>query len=207
MIPHARTRTNPAAWGRRQLALLLCLALCLACEGNDPVEPDDRLCTVDTGLGAEIVGRSSPVAFCLDDDDVSVVLTTSNRYDVSGQMSTASGVFQIRMVFALRADFPVSLTPVSTVAEATADPDNVWIYYEEAPDGGDPIESLAVTAGTFRLTFSDENVLTGTMKGISFNMGDVSNSDPAGTRTISEGFFSLSVKSPAVALDRAARSR
>jgi hypothetical protein len=207
MISHARSTTNLVRRVRAALALALVMAGLVACSDNNPAEPNDRLCNVDTGLGAEILGRSGPLEFCLDDGDVSVLLTTSNRYDISGQLSTSAGVFQIRMVFALRADAPVSLTPVSTVGEATASPDNVWIYYNEAPDGVDPIESAGVSGGSFRLTFSDDKVVTGTMKNVSFPMRDVSTGDPVGTRAISEGFFSLSVKSPAVALDRIAQSR
>jgi hypothetical protein len=179
--------------------LLLAAALLASCGKDSGVDPDERLCNGEAGLGAAIQGRAEPLEFCLDDGDVSVLLTSLDRYDIAARLTTADGDFQIRMVFAVRSDFPVSLIPVSTIGEATADPGNVWIYYEEVPDGADAIESLEVTGGSFRLTFSDEDVLAGTIEGINFTMHDVSSGDEAGKRRISEGFFSLSVKSPTAA--------
>jgi len=182
-------------------------ALCMASCGtnDDPTNPNDRLCGGEAGLGARIEGRSSPVQFCLDDGDVSVVLTSADRYDVAGQMTTAAGTFQIHMVFAQRADVPVTLTPAATLDDALADPGKVWVYYSEIPDGGDAIESVAPTGGTFRLTFGNDKVITGTLNNIVFDMTKISNGDPAPARTISEGFLSLSVKSPAAAVLQASR--
>ena len=203
MISQTGATTNPRrtpGWVRSTLGSLIILTLLASCSGSsNPVDPNDRLCGGEAGLGARIEGRSQPLAFCVDDGDVSVLLTASDRYDIAAQLNTPRGVFQIRMVFALRSDFPVSLVPVATIAEATADPGKVWIYYVEIPNSGNAIESLETSGGSFRLTFSDENVLAGTLENIALTMHDVSSGDTVGTRKLAEGFFSLSVKSPTAA--------
>jgi len=183
----------------RLLAAFL-LLLIVSCGGKDDgVQPTDRLCNGEAGLGARIEGRSSPVDVCLNDADVSVLLTSSNRYDIAGQAKLPGVTVQIRMVFSVRPDAPVSLSPVSTLDEAIADANAVWIWYEEIPDRGDAIESSAVAGGSFRLTFSDDRILAGTIKDVTFTMRNVTNGDAAGTRLLREGFFSLSVKNPVTA--------
>ena len=179
------------------LPAVFLLFLAVSCGGNDDgVQPTDRLCNGEAGLGARIEGRSSPVDLCLNDADVSVLLTSANRYDIAGQARLPGVTLQIRMVFALRADAPVSLSPVSTLDQAIADADAVWIRYVEIPDRGDAIESSAVAGGSFRLTFSDDKILAGTLENITFTMRNVTSGDEVGTRRVSEGFFSLSVKNP-----------
>lgn len=201
MISQPRTSTNPLPRKRRAFrgvaaGLLILAAFLGACgAGDGGVDPGERLCNGEAGLGALIQGRAEPLEFCLDDDEVSVTITAFDRYDITAGMDTPDGVFRIRMVFALRPDFPVALVPVSTIDEALMYPGRAWIHYEETPDGGDAIGSLEVTGGSLRLGFNDENVLTGMLADITLTMRDPATGDAAGTRTLSEGFFSLSVKS------------
>ena len=200
MISQPRTSTNPLLRNRRAsrgvaAGLLILAAFLGACGGSDSgVDPGERLCNGEAGLGALIQGRAEPLEFCLDDDDVSVTITAFDRYDITAGMDTPDGVFRMRMVFALRPDFPVSLVPVATLDEALMYPGRAWIYYEETPDGGDAIASLEVTGGSFRLGFNDENVLTGMLEDVTLTMRDPATGDFVGTRKIAEGFFSLSVK-------------
>lgn len=201
MISQPRTSTKPPPRGRRAFRALTTGFFVLAaflggCGGRDSgVDPNERLCNGEAGLGALIQGRTEPLEFCLDDGDVAVTLTDFDRYDITARMDTPDGAFRIRMVFALRPDFPVSLVPAPTLDEAIMYPGRAWIYYEEVPDGGDAIGSLGVTGGAVRLGFNDENVLTGMLEDITLTMRDLASGDAVGTRTLSEGFFSLSVKS------------
>ncbi|HEU4930403.1 MAG TPA: hypothetical protein VFU38_11285 [Candidatus Krumholzibacteria bacterium] len=196
MIAHARSATNSPRYTTTMVALFLCAAGASSCsDDQNLVDPNGRLCGGETGLGVLIQGRAEPFEFCVDDENVGAVLTSLNRYDVGAQVSNDEGDFVVRMVFAVR-DFPASLRIVDTLAEATTDIDAVWLYYEEVPAGGDPIESAASSGGTFTLGVVDEEVATGTFKNVTFAMRDFSTGEPAGERKFAEGTFSISVKVP-----------
>ncbi len=192
MITQRRRRTNTRYRG---LAALAALLLIVACGEDDPFDPDQRLCGGETGVGLRIAGRADPFEFCVDDPDVSVVLTSQNRYDVRAEVTSADGTFVVRMVFAVQS-FPAALRVTADLAEATSDPGAVWLYYQEIPTGEDPVESFAVDGGSFTLSFVDENVATGTLKNVRFQMRDFTTGDPVGSRTFTEGMFSISVKPP-----------
>ena len=202
MIAQRGRPTNPS-YGGSAAALAALLLLIGACGKDDPASPGERLCGGETGLGLLIEGRADPLEFCVDDPDVSVVLTSQNRYDVRAEVSTADGTFVVRMVFAVRS-FPATLRITDSLAETTNDPGVVWLYYEEIPAGGDPIESFAVTGGTFTLSFVDADVATGVLKNVVFEMRDFSSGDPAGQRKFADGMFSISTKEPTAAARRVA---
>ncbi|MCI0451962.1 MAG: hypothetical protein L0Z51_06145 [Candidatus Latescibacteria bacterium] len=206
MITHAGRPTNTRDFARAAAlgAFMLMLAGCG--DEGDPVDPGGRLCGGETGLGLLIEGRADPLEFCVDDPDVSVVLTSQNRYDVQAQVSNGAGVFVVRMVFAVRA-FPATLRVTEDLSEAVSDTDAVWLYYEEIPAGGDPIESFVVDQGSFTLSFVDEDVATGVLSGVVLDMRDFTTGDPAGRREFSEGVFSISTKEPTAASRVAASAR
>jgi hypothetical protein len=178
-------------------ALLLVVAACG--DEGDPVDPNQRLCNGETGLGLLIEGRADPVEFCVDDEDVSAFVTIVDRYDVAAQITAPEGDFVVHMVFAVRS-FPATLHITPSLSEAIADPAAVFLYYQEIPDGGGPpIESFAIDKGTFTLSFVDADVATGTLSGVVFDMRNVTTGDPAGQREFSEGMFSISSKDPTAA--------
>lgn len=198
MITQRGRPTNPRHGGRTA-ALAALLLLIGACGKDDPADPGRRLCGGETGVGLLIQGRADPLEFCVDDPDVSVVLTSQNRYDVRAEVSTPDGTFVVRMVFAVRS-FPAMLRVTDSLAETTSDPGTVWLYYEEIPAGGNPIESFAVQGGSFTLSFVDPDVATGVLKSVVFDMRDFSSGDPAGRRTFADGMFSISTKEPAASV-------
>ena len=196
MIAYARSATNSRHYMSVIVVLLIGAAGITGCsDDSNPVDPNGRLCGGETGLGVLVEGRAEPFEFCVDDDNVGAVLTAENRYDVGAQVSTDDGDFVVRMVFAVR-QFPATLRVVDTLAEATSDLDAVWLYYEEVPAGGDPIESFEANGGTFALGFVDEEVASGTFKNVTFSMRDFTTGDPAGERKFTDGIFSISVKVP-----------
>ena len=201
MITQSSRRTNTLQSAGAAIATALLVALAGCGDDANSVDPNERLCGGETGVGLLIEGRAEPLEFCVDDADVSVILTQFNRYDVEAHVANNDGTFVMRMVFAVQSA-PVDLRVTDSLAEATSDPGAVWIYYEEVPVGGDPIESFVVDAGSFRLTFVDEDVAAGVLSGVSFQMRDVASSDPAGTREFSDGMFSISVKEPTVTAAR-----
>lgn len=198
MITHTRRRTNTRHRALAPILVALLLPLGACGDDDNPVDPDDRLCGGETGVGLLIEGRAEPFEFCIDDPDVSVVLTSQNRYDVAAQVSSPDGVFVVRMVFAVRS-FPATLRITSNLSDTNGDPGVVWLYYEEIPAGGDPIESYAIDGGSFTLSFVDEDVAVGFMSNVGFDMRDFTTGDPAGQREFAEGIFSISTKEPTAA--------
>ena len=73
---------------------------------------------------------------------------------------------------------------------AFADPDGAWFCYREAVQGNYNYVSKTTT-GSFVLAFSDETVAVGTLEGLAIDLVDETTGAPAGTRTISEGFFNV----------------
>jgi len=197
MIPQRRQTTNSSRRSRTpalaRAAALAFLAAVAGCSDDPPTEAD-ALCGGDFGVGLRVEGPAQPLEVCVSDADVSALLTSLSRYDVAAQMQTDDGIYQLRMVFAQHSDFPLSLRVVNSIAEATSDPGAVWVYYEEIPQGGQPIESTAVTGGTFRLSYSDDKIAVGYFDNVDLAMEEVLTGDPAGKRRIVRGEFSISVE-------------
>jgi hypothetical protein len=196
MITHRTSYTNCSRW----LAPALFGLLLLACGDDDPAATDDPLCGGESGVGLHVEGRSEPVDICVSDTAVDALLTSSQRYDVAARVTLDDeSTVQLRMVFTRRPDAPVSLRLVNSITEATSDPGAVYVFYEEIPGGGVPIQSTLITGGTFRLSFNDDNVAVGTLTDIGLEMNNVQTGDPAGERQIVEGYFSVTVAPPAAA--------
>ena len=206
MIAQSGRPTNTLHFARVAIATALLVVTASCGDDGNPVDPDERLCNGETGVGLLIEGRAQPLEFCVDDPDVSVLLTALNRYDVEAHVTNDDGTFVIRMVFAVQS-FPVDLRVTESLSEATSDPGAVWLYYEEVPAGGDPIESFVIDGGSFRLSFVDEDVAAGLLSGVAFQMRDIGTGDPAGTRAFADGMFSISVKDPTVTSTHTASAR
>jgi len=163
---------------------------------DDGVSPDSRLCRGESDFGAKILGRSSPVNVCLNEGgpEVSAVFTTPpDRYNILARMVGGEATFMIQISFDHTDDFPRALTPTGSPAELETLPDAVLIYYEETPAaGGATLKSTIVREGTFTLGVSTGDVVTGTFSGLVLDME--SGGQPAGRRTLSEGYFSLDVQ-------------
>jgi hypothetical protein len=185
---------------QRLLPLVLAAVISLllpACgdEGN-PVDPKDRVCGGESGFAARVAGGPKRVDVCVDNKDVSVVLTSGNNYSIRATMTSGGSVYEFQLLVPNRDDFPVILTIHDDFATATLDDRGVWIFYQEIPAEGDALESyeIAPDKGTFTLSFSDGNVMTATFSDISFKLqtqGD--NPEDRGTRVVESGFMSLSV--------------
>lgn len=184
---------------------VLVLALPFGCSEKDsPTEATDNLCPGQDGVGVRVTGRAKRVDICVLDDvvvgsvdsGVWTVFTTQGRYDVSARMVASDGTtFEIQMLFPHKTDLPKKLNLTGNQAQAIDDPDGAWIYYREIPDGGDAVESVSVSGGTFTLSFSDQSVTTGTFADIGLALENTGTGEPAGSRTITEGFFSISTDS------------
>jgi hypothetical protein len=183
----------------------LLLWLCVACgDESNPTEAEDNLCAGESGFGARVMGRASRVDVCVPDDNVvdnvekGVVtfFTVENRYNVTAETTARDGtIYQIQMNFPHKPNFPAALNLTGNQAQAKNDPDGVWFYYREIPSEGDAVESVAITGGSFTLSFSDTDVAAGTFQGVGLEIQIQGTHDPAGSRSIPEGFFSISTDS------------
>jgi hypothetical protein len=195
MIMHGREFTNLRHW----IAPAVLAVFLAGCSKDNPTTAKN-LCGGDAGVGIRVEGRAQPVDVCVSDAAVDALLTSDNHYDVTAQLTLDDGsLVQVRMVFTHRSDAPVNLRLVNSITEATSDATTAYVFYEEAPEGGNPIQSTLITGGSFRLTFNDNKVAVGTMTNVAMDMTDVQTGDPAGERRISEGFFSVSVSPPVAA--------
>jgi len=166
-----------------------------ACGKNNPVDTGTPLCGGSSGFGARVVGRSEPVDICVSDRDASVVITTGDHYSVNVTKVTSEATFDFYVVFpVIGQEAPEILTFHDDLGAALVDPLGVYLYYQETPKQGDPIESVQITDGTFTLSFSAGDILTATMNGVTMKMKTTGSSpQDAGTRTIEKGFMSLGV--------------
>jgi len=202
MITHPAKPTNPPPWHRNPVsrwataAALVLLAGLAACE-EDPVDEGGALCGGDIGVGMRVEGRADPLEVCVSDADVSALVTAGERYDIAANMHTDDGVFQVRMVFQKRDDFPVTLRIVDTLSEAISDPGAVWLHYEEAPVGSEPIASAASEGGRFRLSSSNLQAASGFFENVTMTMEEIIGGAAAGERLIVRGEFSVSAENPA----------
>jgi hypothetical protein len=184
----------------RLLALALVGMLFFACSDDENPTDGDQLCGGESGVGMQVEGRAQPVEVCVSDAAVDALLTASQRYDVTAQVILDDdSTVQLRMVFTQQPDQGVTLRLVNSVTEAISDPTTVYVFYEEIPGGGVPIQSTLINGGTFTLSFSDDQVAVGTMENIRLDMNNVQTGDPAGERQIVEGYFSVTVVASALA--------
>lgn len=162
---------------------------------SNPVNPADRVCGGKYNLGARVSGRSSPFDFCVSDKDASVIFTSESRYDIRAQYVTSNTTFELQMLFPHNANFPVVLNLTSNLAAAESDPNGCWLYYSETASDGTTLESYDITDGSFTLTYSDGTVVAASFDGVTLKMRNQDTGTDAGTRTLDQGFLSLTVDS------------
>ena len=174
-------------------AVLVLICSQTSCSNNsDIVPPNDKLCRAGAGLGARVSGTPAPIDICVSDDDVSTTLEPSpeNRYRLRSTFSADSLTFEIEISFTIHFNLPQPLNISSDSVLAMADLDGAWFFYREAVGGSYSYVSKTTT-GSFVLTFADETVAVGTLEGLTIDLEDETTGAPAGTRTISEGFFNV----------------
>jgi len=173
---------------------LACLLLILgfACGENDTSgELSSGPCPGESGFGARVTGDDASVDACVSDETVVTVFTNEGWYDVSAHATGTDGtLYEFYLLFPHHSSSR-ALNVTSNLAAARADADGAWFYYRETPPDGETVESVALTPGPFRLGYSDTDVVAGMFEGIGLVLETADSGEPAGTRTVSEGFFSV----------------
>jgi hypothetical protein len=175
------------------------LILSLACGVNDlPEGVADGPCPGESGFGARVAGADEQVDVCVHDSSVVTVFTADGWYDVTARMTASDGtVYEFFLLFPHHTSSR-ALNVTGNLAEARSDQNGAWFHYVETPPGGPALESIVVSPGTFRLGYSDTDVVAGLFEGLGLEMQTVDGGDPSGTRTVVEGFYSIltDVKEP-----------
>jgi hypothetical protein len=191
-----RPFTNP---GRSIVLPAIAALFLLGCSKDDPAS-NNSLCAGEAGVGIRVEGRAQPLDVCVSDNAVDALLTSDNHYDVSALLNLDDGsLVQVRMVFTHRADVPVNLRLVKFSDGSYQRSHHGLRFLRGSAARWHPIQSSLITGGSFRVTFNDQKVAVGTMENVAMDMTNVQNGNPAGERRIVEGFFSVSVASPAAA--------
>lgn len=179
-------------WGVPRIGFVLTLTLWVACGHNDsPNGIADGPCPGESGFGARLEGVEGRVDVCVPDDSVLTVFTGDGWYDVDARMTGSDGIiYRFSMLFPHHTSSR-KLNLTGDPAAARADANGAWLRYVEIPREGTPIQSIAVTAGSFRLGYSDTEVVAGLFENVELQMATLGEGTSAGTRRVPEGFFSI----------------
>jgi hypothetical protein len=182
---HYRTGLSPAVF----FVISLVLA---GCGVNDPPEDvADGPCPGESGFGARLASPDGYVDVCVADDSVVTVFTEEGWYRVEARMTGGDGtVYRFSMLFPHHTTSR-KLNITGNLAEARADANGAWFQYRETPPDEPATESTAVTAGTFRLGYSDTEVVAGMFENLILEMEVSDLGEPAGTQAVAKGFFSI----------------
>ncbi len=181
-----------SSYTRLALAFALACAGLVACGNQDQgVNPQDRLCGGEAGVGLDVDDGAGGFEFCASNAEVATSVDAGGAWDVSARHTAGSRTVTFRMRFVVHLDAPASLNVTSDPAAAAADPDGVWIDWEEVTAAGDTLVTRDALGGSFTLGFSDARAAAGTMSSIRVELRRPGGSSAVATRTIRSGFFSL----------------
>ena len=181
---------------------LVCVA-CLfgvvlsGCE-DDPegVPAETRLCRNDQGFAARITGLDEPLDMCVSDQatiaEYIPLGTDAAKYEITAVFPSGDLTIEVLLSFYAQPTYPIALTLTANPAQADSDPGAVWFYYHETKTGAYDYVPSVVT-GTFMLTFNGPTVATATFSAVEVQLEDATSGDPAGIRTITEGYVSVTV--------------
>ena len=162
-------------------------------DDSEGVNPEDRLCRGESGFAAMINGGPQPVEMCVSDEQTIAHYVTDpggDRYAISATFTSDSLTIEIQIGFFVQPNIPRTLTLTADEGVANADPSAAWFFYTETKLNTYNYVSTSVS-GTFTVTFNDPSIATVSFSGVSIALDDASSGDPAGARTISEGYLSV----------------
>lgn len=168
------------------------VAVCIAACGDNPSNGEaDGPCPGESGFGARIEGSEGPVDVCVTDDSVTTVFTERGWYDVTARVTESEGtIYEFSLLFPHH-NTARKLNLTGDLAEATGDANGVWFHLAEIPPTGQALESSAITAGTFRLGYSDTEVVAGWFEDVVLEMSVSGLDSVVDTRRVPEGFLSV----------------
>ncbi len=189
------------------MAAVLTASLLPACGTKDAgVRPQDRLCGGEAGVGLAVDDGADGLEFCASGADVTADYAPDGTWSILARRTVGPRTITLRMRFLRHLDAPAVLNVTADPAAAAADPDGVWIDWEEVTTGGDTLVTRDAIGGSFTLGFSDDRVAAGTMASIRLDLVRPRSTTPTAVRTLTSGFFSVGVAAAASASIRSASS-
>jgi hypothetical protein len=162
-------------------------------DDSGTVNAKDRLCGGQSGFAARITGMSPAVDMCVSDQATIADFVADpggDKYHITAIFTSDSLTVEVQFSFFVQPSFPTSLTLTTNQAQADSDPGSAWIFYRETKlDTYDYVASSA--SGSLTVTFNDPSVVVATFSGMGLELDDSSSGDPAGSRTVSEGYVSV----------------
>ncbi len=156
------------------------------------VNPKDRLCGGQSGFAARITGMSSAVDMCVSDQATVADFISDaggDKYHITALFTSDSLSIEVQFTFFVQPSFPTSLTLTTNQAQADSDPGAAWVFYRETKLN--TYDYVAASAsGSLTVTFNDASVVVATFSGMGLELDDSVSGDPAGARTVSEGYVS-----------------
>ena len=173
-------------------ALLAVVAVFGGCSEDEAITDPNKLCAFGAGVAARISGTTEPIELCVPNDETTVTYVDppDDRYSLTATGVSDSIEFTIEISFRLQNNQIRNLRITSDATDAFANPGAVWFSYREVKPGVYDYSTRSAS-GDFRLTVSDRNVATGTFSNLAIELEHTTSGIAAGSRMISEGFFSV----------------
>ena len=195
---HSRRKTMKHVLEQVPLLLVVVsMVFVLGCSDDSKgVDPSDRLCRGESGFAAAITGGPTPVEMCVSDQATVanyVPFQDTARYEIRAVFVSDSLTIEVELSFFVQPTPPTTLTLTTNQAQAESDPGAVWIFYRETKLGTYDYVAATVT-GVFTVTFNDPSVAVGTFAGVEMALDDVVSGDPVGSRSINEGYVSVTAE-------------
>lgn len=174
--------------------LVFSTVLTLGCgNGDDTTAPGDRLCRGESGFAAQISGTPEPVEMCVSNENTITVYipqAQGDRYSSIATYEIGGLTLEVEMGFFVQNQTPATLFGTSNRAQAETDPGSILFIYREISPGNYTYESVTCS-GAFTVTFNDASVAVVTFGDVEVELEDMATNNPAGSRTMSEGYLSV----------------
>jgi len=172
-------------------ALVAMVAVLAGC-GDDEITDPNKLCAYGAGVAARISGTPGPVDLCVSNDSTIVTYTDppADRYSLTATGVSDSIEFTIEISFRVLNNQGRALRITANATDAFADPDAAWFSYREVQAGVYDYSTRFV-AGDFILTVTDQSIAAGAFSNLAIELEETASGIAAGSRMISEGFFSV----------------
>lgn len=173
-------------------ALVFTLALSCACSTQEFPPVSNSLCEGNAGFGMRIT-MPAPVDICVPDGAVVATYEESanDAFRIESSFDADGVTYDVSIRFLVPPILPTTLVLSADSTIFARNPNSVWFCYREEKPPDYQYRTLSVT-GNFRVSFADRDVAVGGFDNMTIVLTDSTGVDSLATRTIAQGFFSVS---------------